>query len=233
MKLREVFKDTQCRFTVAIEGPDRVGKQTQARLLAANMQGMGGFEKVGIIETPIKDKVTHPRIYEMLRDGRAVKYPATFQGLQILNRALYQDRGLKHWAETYDGFVFDRWNASSFAYGRAAGLSADEIMCELDLIASPDLTIVLEGDPFPKDDLDDYESDMSFQRRVRDGYIEWAESHSGQAVYIVDANDEVSAVEATIWSIVEESLRGLHGGHENVVDFMPFLERKRQENKKE
>lgn len=222
MKVRELTQGHSCRFTVAVEGPDRVGKHTQAQLLASRLQEVGGYRRVGLIETPVKDTQTHARIYEMLRDGRALKHPATFQGLQVLNRVLYQSTGLVHWMHQFDAFVFDRWNASSYAYGRASGLSHDELMCELDLVADVDLTIVLDGMPFPKDDLDAYERDVKFQDRVRDGYVEWARRVSGQRVYFVDANDTRDAVHEAIWHVVQQFTTP-----DNVVDFKPHLDAKR------
>jgi len=229
MKILELIDKPRCAFTVAIEGPDRVGKATQARKLATRLKEDVGFQRVGIIETPIKDSATHARIYEMLRDGRAKKYPSTFQGLQILNRVLYQEVGLKHWLKSYDAFVFDRWNASSYAYGRAAGLTRDELMCELDLVAEPDLTIILDGDPFPKEELDDYEKDLRFQKKVRKAYIEWAKGRpAGNKTYVIDANEPAHVVCETVWDIVCTTMDDIFKNSKNVIDMMPYLEKRSQ-----
>lgn len=225
MKILDLIDKPRCKFTVAIEGPDRVGKATQARHLASRFERENRFRRVGIIETPIKDGTTHARIYEMLHDGRAKKFPATFQGIQVLNRILYQEVALKHWLMNYDAFVFDRWNASSYAYGRAAGLSHDELMCELDLVAEPDMTIVLDGDPFPKNDLDDYERDIRFQKKVRKAYIEWAELRpKGHQTYIVDANDDIDIIAETIWELVSDTLDVMFPPTKNVVNIVPYIQ---------
>lgn len=226
MKIRDLAPGCRCGLTVAIEGPDRVGKHTQARMLANRLIVQGDWPEVGLIETPIRDELTYDRIYEMLNDGRAKKYPSTFQGIQIANRLLYQ-QALSLFLFGYDALVFDRWNASSYAYGRASGLSREELLCELDLVADPDITIVLDGDPFPKDNLDDYEKDLKFQNDVRKYYEEWARGlPKGERVYIVDANDTVDAVHATIWQIVREFIPSLY---DNVIDMQKW---KQQRDKK-
>jgi len=226
MKIRELTSNHKCRFTVAIEGPDRVGKQTQTKLLAKRLVNEQIFDDVAIIEAPIKDQYTHKRIYEMLNDGRAIQYPSTFQGLQILNRVLYQETSLKTILHRVDAIVFDRWNVSSFAYGRAAGIAADELICELDMVAETDLTILLEGKPYPKDNLDDYESNMLFQKRVRDGYIEWAQQYSKDKITVINANDTIDAVHETIWQTVSIWLQE-HLVPNNVIDIMPYIQAKR------
>lgn len=233
MNITELIEEPRCQMTIALEGPDRVGKQTQTNMLGSRLYRERMFRRIGLIETPIKDTKTHThtRIYEMLRDGRAKKYPSAFQGLQIMNRVLYQEVGLKKFLREYDAFVFDRWNASSYAYGYAAGLDHDEIECVLDIVADVDLTIVLDGDPFPKAELDDYESDLEFQRRVRDGYIRWAKTRKkGTRVYIVDANDTKEAVHEAIFDIVCDWYNGAFST-DNVIDLMPYIDaRKVQEN---
>jgi len=220
MKIKDIVQDPKCHLTIAIEGPDRIGKQTQVQMLTRALSSRVGWEQSAHIETPIRDEHTHTRIYEMLRDGRAKKYPSTFQGLQIANRLIYQAQYLPTFLTQYDALVFDRWNASSYAYGRAAGLPAEELCCELDLVAEPDITIILDGPPFPKSDLDDYEKDMEFQSRVRSAYEEWARARpKGERVYIIDAGDTIEAVHATIWDIVTDFIPTLYN---NVVDMQKW-----------
>ena len=67
-------------FIVALEGPDRLGKSTQAKMVEHKMEAEGIR---GVLDKcPDKDGVTYERIYEMLRTGEAVKYPTVFQTLQ-------------------------------------------------------------------------------------------------------------------------------------------------------
>lgn len=226
--IRELGTTGKCRLVIVIEGCDMLGKATQSQLLAEHLSSTPGFASVGLLEVPIRDEISYPRIYEMLADGRAKKYPATFQALHILNRMLYQENILKKVVDKYDALVFDRWNASSYAYGRAAGLEQDELMCELDLVATADLTIILEGKPFHKDNLDTYEADAPFQVAVKSAYYEWAKTQKQSgSVYVVDANDTVSAVHEAIWSICTDYVRNNVANHENVIDLMPYLDAKR------
>lgn len=218
LKMRDLVhkENLKCGITVALEGPDRVGKATQTQLLADKMRRNRAWKMTQVVETPIKDNFTHMKIYQLLNNGSAVKFPATFQGLQIANRLLFQQSDLPDLLETADALIFDRWNASSYAYGRASGLSREELYCELDLVASTDLTIILDGPPYPKENLDDYEKDLEFQGRVREYYIEWAKGlPKGNAVYIVDSSDTIEAVHETIWDIVTKKIPTLF---DNVVD---------------
>jgi len=226
LKMRDLVhkQNLKCGITIALEGPDRVGKATKTLLLAERMRKNKTWKNTHVIETPIKDDFTHVKIYQLLKDGNAVKFPATFQGLQIANRLLFQQSDLPDMLETADALIFDRWNASSYAYGRASGLSSDELHCELDLVASTDLTIILDGPPFPKENLDDYEKDLAFQVRVREYYEEWARTlPKGNTVYIVDSNDTIEAVHETIWDIVTKKIPTLF---DNVVDMRKWKKEK-------
>lgn len=229
-KMTDIAKsvdDVRCKFTVSIEGPDRVGKQTQTKLLGAALATHWAFNNVGMIETPIKYGRTYNKIYDMLRDGTAKKYPSAFQGLQVLNRLQYQETFLREFMKEYDAFVFDRWNASSYAYGRASGLSAEEVRCLTELVADVDLTIILDGDPFPKSSLDDYEKDNAMQKRVREYYYEWAKSQPTKGcVYSVNANDTIESVHNAIWDITREWVESKFGSENNVIDMGEFKRRK-------
>ncbi len=230
--IRDLGTTNKCRFVVVIEGCDMLGKATQSQLLAKRLSYRRGYSDVGLLEVPIRDKLSYPRIYEMLADGRAKKYPSTFQALHILNRILYQESSLKNEVDKYDALVFDRWNASSYAYGRAAGIEHDELMCELDLVATADLTIILEGKPFHKDNLDTYEADAPFQVAVRSAYYEWAKTQKRTgSVYVVDANDTIDAVHQAIWSICSDYIENNIGADDedanNVIDLHPYLDAKR------
>jgi thymidylate kinase len=228
LKMKDlVHKDNlRCGLTIALEGPDRVGKATQTKMLVAKMSNMTGWSKTQLIETPINDDFTHTRIYQLLRNGNAVKYPATFQGIQIANRLLFQQDQLPDLLETMDALVFDRWNASSYAYGRASGLSREELYCELDLVSMTDMTIILDGPPYPKENLDDYEKNLDFQNKVREYYLEWAKGlPKGHTVYVVDASDTIEAVHETIWEIVTNKIPTLI---DNVVDMKKWKQEKNE-----
>jgi thymidylate kinase len=220
MKVIDAVKNCRCRLVVAVDGPDSVGKQTQVALLTKRLTTAGNT--VTSVEIPFDDGTTYTRIYEMLSDGRATKYPSTFQGLMVANRLLFQAIHLEKLLTSNDIIVFDRWNASTYAYGRAAGIPVDELACTVDLVHKPDLTIILSGHAYKKADLDTYEADRQLQCRVSDFYVEWARTSCGRT-YIVDANDTPEAVHETMWDIVCAAL--ITTANAKVIDIAPYIKR--------
>lgn len=225
MIIRDMLDKCCCELTIAIEGCDAIGKATQTRLLASRINRLG-FRSSKLIEVPVQDNVSYDKIYEMLDDGRAKQYPATFQALHILNRVLYQESALKDDIAKHDVMIFDRWNASSYAYGRASGVSHDELMCELTMVHDVDLTIILDGEPFAKSDKDTYEADAEFQACVRQSYIEWGKSQQTKGhVYIVNCNDTIEAVHEAIWTVCSEFWNKIRPTS-NIIDIMPHIQAK-------
>lgn len=232
MKLTELSDDSICRLAIAIEGPDRVGKATQSVMLVERLRQVKGWERSGLIEVPIKDTLTHTQIYAMLHNGMALKYPQAFQALQVTNRLYAQAGWLTTLVSEYDCLVFDRWNASAYAYGRAAGVDIDEIECLTSLVAVPDLTIILDGPGFSMEKApDDYESNPKLQTDVRAYYLEWAKRQkSKNSIYVVDAADDLNAVHEAIFYIVQQFIerQDLAALPDNVVDFASWKKNKKK-----
>jgi dTMP kinase len=222
MKITELVDGCRCTLSIAIEGSDAVGKQTQTRMLVDRLRSID-LAATGV-EVPVDDNVTYDMIYNMLNDGRALKYPATLQGLFITNRLIFQTMKLPKLLMKNDVIVFDRWNGSTYAYGRAAGLSVDELACVLPAVAVPDITILLNGAAHAKTTLDVYESDATLQERVAAYYIEWAHMLSGRT-YIIDADDTCDAVHEAVWCAVSTELDIT--SRRNVIDITPHLHARR------
>lgn len=169
---------SNCRIIV-IEGPDKVGKQTQTAMLVENLRGLG--VKVATAEIPYNDGPIYDRIYEWLRNGVALKYPEAFQTYQVANRLVWQGNVLPKLAEDADVIIMDRWNISAVVYGRSSGLSEEQVQ---DIIVNSglveaDLVFVFDGEPFVTPDREDdsYERNMELRRKVRAGYQQWAEEN--------------------------------------------------------
>lgn len=222
MKITELVDGCRCTLTIAIEGPDAVGKQTQTRMLVDRLRSID-LAATGV-EVPVNDNVTYEMIYDMLNDGRALKYPATLQGLFITNRLIFQVTQLPKLLMRNDVIVFDRWNGSTYAYGRASGLSADELACTLPAVAVPDITILLSGASHVKSTLDVYESNTTLQERVAEHYVEWAHMTKGRT-YIIDADDTCDAVHEAVWYAVSAELEST--SRRNVIDIMPHIHARR------
>lgn len=157
---------------IAIEGPDRVGKATQAKMLRDWLIDHG--QSATVVEVPIAGNFTYRLIYWMLRNGLAKKLPKIFQGLQCLNRWIFQTFDLVKLGHRYDYVIFDRWSPSTVVYGMAEGLSRESVEKMYVVLYRPDITFVLLGDAHKHEAEDVYEADSELQSKVRKRYKEWA-----------------------------------------------------------
>jgi dTMP kinase len=189
-------------FLVAIEGPDRVGKATQARLLEERLMP----HKATVEEVPYNDGVTYPQIYAMLRSGAVNKYPVVFQTLQGTNRRFFQKNFLPNLASHYDVLILDRWTLSTRVYGIASGVSEGATNEILEGIVEPDLTLVFDGKPFPKEGLDVWEANIPFQNRVRELYMAHCAKEPERFVKI-DAERPVDVIQEEVLTTVRNRLR--------------------------
>lgn len=157
---------------IVIEGADRCGKATQAKLLREYLVSFGITSM--IVEVPIRSAVTYRVIYWMLQNGFAKKYPKLFQVFQFLNRKIFQTFTLPSLEQEYDVIIFDRWSLSTIVYGGAAGVSENFTIDLSKRLRQPDHTFVLLGESFPHEAEDVYEADLDLQKEVRIRYTAWA-----------------------------------------------------------
>jgi dTMP kinase len=191
-------------FIVALEGPDRLGKSTQASLLEASLEGRGISSIVE--KAPFKDEATHGRIYDMLRTGEALRYPVVFQTLMGANRHLFQNRYLPNLAWHNDVVVLDRWNVSTLVYGAESGVPEETTRCILKGLVEPDLVLIFDGEPFSSPDEDDaYEADKAFQSRIRQRYVEWGNSNSN--AMFIKANRRQEMIQREIVEAIQVRLK--------------------------
>lgn len=171
-----------CRLIV-IEGPDKVGKETQSKMLA---KALAQHMLVEREEIPYNDGNTHTKIYDMLKTGEAVKYPVAFQTFQGANRMFWQRERMKGVTYKNDVLILDRWNISAWVYGRASGISDDTLECILREIVEPDIVFIFDGQPFHTPDREDdtYEKNNAFMAKVREQYQRWSEENPEIAVKI-------------------------------------------------
>lgn len=180
---------------IALEGPDRVGKNTQATMLARRLRSLGNV--VCLHEVPAKDNVTHPVIYWMLRNGLAKRLPRVFQWVQVQNRKILQKKLLEK-CKSYDYIILDRWFLSTFIYGTASGIDTSwhEIAHGAML---PDTTIILNGKIGGLEARDVYEQDQVLQARVVRLYRDWAISNPKDSI-LINATLPREQVHNQIWN---------------------------------
>lgn len=181
---------------VVIEGPDKIGKTTQADLLV----GMGAKK----VKYPDEDFYSGKVIREIL--NKALPYePVSFQALMTLNKIETQ-----HKINQTDGLViFDRWYQSGIAYGIAEGLDEEwlhRINHLIDSYIKTDIVIILTGTPFVTED--DIYGKVEFQERVKEEYERLADYMIGRQLmpiyHKVDGNQSIMDVHQAIREIIEQ-----------------------------
>lgn len=167
---------------IVIEGPDRVGKATQSRLLKQNLIDRG-FSAT-IVEVPVRSNPLYHFIYWMLRNGLAKKFPKFFQWNQYLNRRIFQWFDLPRLEKKYDYIIMDRWSLSSVVYGAATGVPVNFTNKIYKKLRQPFHTFILLGASHKHEHEDVYESDSDLQKKVRDLYDLWAAFHKKECTVI-------------------------------------------------
>jgi thymidylate kinase len=169
---------------IVYEGPDRVGKATQSKMMVESLRSLGF--KATRIEVPVKNFL-HPRIYGMLKSGFAAKHPYFFQAVQVANRRVFQLLDLPQIMKDNDYVIFDRWSPSTWVYGLATGLPRWYVEFLLVGIKDPDYVVILNGIPHVNEMRDVYEKDHELQARVRNLYLTYANEHP-DICSVIEAN---------------------------------------------
>jgi len=187
---------------VVFEGPDKVGKETQSKLLAQNLKKQG----VNCIRVE-PSKEAHPRlkklIYSMLDTGAAKRHPNTFQFVQFLNKVYFQTFKLPKLQSVYDVVILDRWALSGYVYGEAEGIKPWLNKWMFNRVKRADITLVLSGASYKRSTTtdDSYEKDNDLQTKVRIRYREVGLNWPGHA--LVDNHDAIDDVQASIQACLE------------------------------
>lgn len=135
-----------------------------------------------------------------------MQHPVVFQTLQGVNRREMLESYLPTLQKHKDVILLDRWTPSTWVYGSISGVTAEQTEVILDGVPNPDLTIILDGEPFAMDkEADSYEADGKFQADVRAGYQEWAAKHG---TTLINANRGKDEVASEILAVVLEFLNG-------------------------
>jgi thymidylate kinase len=149
----------------AVEGPDRVGKKTQTKMLRDDLRCEG--KKVTLVEVPYNDNTTYHLVYWMLGNGLAMSLPNLFQFVQFVNKFLFQLIVLPYLLLTNDYVIMDRWALSSIVYGTAGGANPSFISFLSRFLVWPSGTVILDGRSHIRPEEDVYERDEVLQARVR------------------------------------------------------------------
>lgn len=187
---------------IVFEGPDRVGKKTQSAKLKEYLEV--NSKKALVVEVPIDDGITYKLIYWMLGTGLVKYFPGLFQGLQFLNRFLFQTFRLNKLEHQYDYIIFDRWSLSTVVYGAATGVNPAFSNMLYNMIRKPDFTVVLLGGAHKHEAEDAYEKDLDLQEKVSSLYADWVNDHPVESA-VVDCKIPVDMLSLCIISVLKAS----------------------------
>ena len=159
---------------IVFEASDMQGKSYQANRL---VEKLNSVDITAAYTEPIRNSDAFFWFTRFALDnGVAKQYKNLFQFLQFLNRSWFQMNVLHELLTNHDVVVLDRWALSGLIYGNADG--ANKFLSKLlyKCLKRPDVTIVLHGEPYRSSRplKDTYELDDAMQKRVNDGYVEWA-----------------------------------------------------------
>ena len=189
---------------VAIEGLDQSGKETQAKLLRDYIKADG--RKSRVVSFPDYGTSIGEEIARALQGERDYG-PEAMQLLYVANR-FERKADIDRWHAAGLVVLFDRYVASSIAYGEAQGLDPAWLTTLQVYLPQPDLTLLLDIAPETAvtrkaTGRDRYEQDLEMLQRVRESYLRQAE----QPQWVrVDGELPKESVAATLAAALEEHL---------------------------
>ena len=189
---------------VSLEGPDGVGKTTQAALLAERLRGLG-LEVVQCREPGGTE--LGERVRDLLLDRAVVMGDRAEALLFAAARAEIVERVIAPALARGAWVVCDRFIDSSLVYqGMARGLGVEQVRAA-SLFATagvlPARTLVLHGVDRRDDEPDRIEAaGADFHARVAEGFLRLAELEP-ERVRLVEATGSEDAVAARIWDALD------------------------------
>ncbi|MEM2094531.1 MAG: dTMP kinase [Candidatus Bathyarchaeia archaeon] len=191
---------------IALEGIDKSGKKTQAKLLAKRLIETG--RAVQCISFPDYQTPLGQQIKSFLEGGATFR-PEVRQLLYVANR-WEREADLKKWLHDGVCVIADRYIPAGLAYGLANGLDLGWMLKLEEGLPKPTMVIVLDLPPqvaAQRDGSKDlYERDFQFQRKVRESYLQLSRIFQWE---IVDAAQPIPKVAEEVWRLVSRLLSHL------------------------
>jgi thymidylate kinase len=178
---------------ICFEGPDGVGKTTQAKILEEIL--INKDYKVKYYKLPSQTFIGR-YIYQLLKNGFARKYQNIFQFINFIDKFVFQIYHLL--LNKYDYIILDRWKMSSVVYGRADGGNKKFLEFLSKFLINPDITFVFFGSDFLQNKIqkDDYEKDVSILEKAKTFYLVYG--YITDNCQFITSNEEIERVTENI-----------------------------------
>jgi dTMP kinase len=189
---------------IAFEGLDQSGKATQARRSRDRLRADG--LKARVVSFPDYGTSIGEEIARALSGER--EYGADVMQLLYVANRYERKPEIDRWLTAGLTLIFDRYVASSLAYGEALGLDVGWLVDMQKYLPPPDLTVFLDIAPETAVERkaagrDRFERDRALQVAVRESYLRLA----AQPGWVrVDGERHADAVEADVAEILSSQL---------------------------
>ena len=195
---------------IVLEGPDRCGKSTQAKMLVNHLIAQG---KDVILTREPGGTPTAEKIRQIVLEPGLDVRPMTELLLYEASRAQHTQEKILPALQEGKTVICERYTMSTCAYqGYGRGIDL-KIINTLNKIATlgttPDLTLVflmsdkyfIERGEYLFDDRLEQE-DRAFRQKMRTGYLEML-AHTPNA-YLIDADKNIQAIQEEVLKLVEQ-----------------------------
>lgn len=196
---------------IVLEGPDRCGKSTQAKLLVNHLISLG--KDVVLTREPGGTPTAEKIRQIVLEPGLDVR-PMAELFLYEASRAQHTQEKIIPALEAGKIVICERYTMSTCAYqgyGRGIDLSVIDTLNKIaTLDRKPDLTLVFlmsdkyfteRGEYLFSDRLE--QEDMAFRQKMRRGYLEMIEKTPN--AHLIDADKNISEIQARVTQLLKET----------------------------
>lgn len=196
---------------IVLEGPDRCGKSTQAKMLVNHLIALG--KEVVLTREPGGTPTAEKIRQIVLEPGLDIR-PMAELFLYEASRAQHTQEKILPALNEGKIVICERYTMSTCAYqgyGRGIDLNIIDTLNQIaTLDMKPDLTLVFlmsdkyfteRGEYLFSDRLE--QEDMAFRQKMRRGYLEMIERTPN--AYLIDADKNISEIQACVIELLKEN----------------------------
>lgn len=196
---------------IVLEGPDRCGKSTQAKLLVNHLISLG---KDVVLTREPGGTPTAEKIRQLVLEPGVDVRPMAELFLYEASRAQHTQEKIIPALEEGKIVICERYTMSTCAYqgyGRGIDLSIIDTLNKIATLQTrPDLTLVFlmsdkyfteRGEYLFSDRLE--QEDLAFRQKMRQGYMEMVEKTPN--AYLINADQNINEIQARVTQLLREN----------------------------